>query len=140
MAAEITEYDALRDVDPAEWLALDEDERIYIVTEFHEAIEADLPDLMMHAMLHVVIENQIALGDETPVAGKLGQLRAEGLDRHDAIHALGSVLVNHIFEGMHATEPARGNDDYYSEIEVLTAEGWLQTAEDDSADDEDSGT
>jgi hypothetical protein len=140
MAAEITEYDALRDVDAAEWLALDEDERICLVTEFHEAVEVDLPDVSMHAMLHVIIENQIALGDETPVARKLGQLRAEGLDRHDAVHALASVLVNHIFEGLQGTEPARGNDAYYSDLEALTAESWLQGAADDSADNEDSGT
>jgi hypothetical protein len=127
----------MHDIDPAAWLALDEDERISLVTEFHEAVDVDLPDVMMHAMFHVVIENQVALGDETPVANKLGQLRAEGLDRHDAIHALASVLVNHFFEGLYGADPARGNDDYYSDLEALTAESWLQTECNDSADDED---
>ncbi len=42
-------------------------------------------------MTHVVVENQIALGDEIPVARNLHQLMAQGLDRHDAIHAIASV-------------------------------------------------
>lgn len=130
----------MRDIDPTDWLALDEDEQVSLVTEFHEAIEADLPDVMTHALFHVVIENQVALGDEIPVAAKLSQLRAEGLDRHDAIHALASVLAKHFFEGLGGTEPARGNEDYYADIETLTAKSWLRTVPDDPADDEGPGT
>lgn len=129
----------MRDVDAAAWLALDEDERISLVTEFHEAADIDLPDVTMHAMFHVVIENQIALADETPVANKLAELRAEGLDRHDAVHALASVLVNHFFEGLYGADPARSNDDYFSDLEALTVESWLQTEHSDSADGETPG-
>jgi len=45
----------------------------------------------LHATLHVIVEAQIALGDETP-AGCTGQrLIGEGLDHHDAI-------VEHIYD------------------------------------------
>ena len=46
-----------------------------------------LPNEKLHAVLHVVIENQIALGDEIP-----------GLDRHEAIHCIASVLAEFIHD------------------------------------------
>jgi hypothetical protein len=45
-----------------------------------------------------LIENQIALGDEIPVQRTAQRLMDEGLDRHDTIHAIGSVLVGHMFD------------------------------------------
>jgi hypothetical protein len=42
-------------------------------------------------MAHVVVENQVALGEATSVPEALDRLINEGLDRHDAVHAVGSV-------------------------------------------------
>ena len=45
---------------------LDEDERITLVMEYHEAAGIDMPDDYAHAVLHVVVESQIAMGATTP--------------------------------------------------------------------------
>jgi hypothetical protein len=50
-----------------------------------------------HAANHVIVENQLAMGDATVVPATLARLMQEGLDRHDAIHAIGSVLVGIFF-------------------------------------------
>ena len=46
------------------------------------------PNEQLHATFHVVVENQIALGDELPVRRAVDRLMAEGLDRHQAVHAV----------------------------------------------------
>ena len=56
------------------------------------------PNAKVHAVMHAIIENQIALGDEIPVQRTAQRLMDEGLDRHDTIHAIGSVLVGHMFD------------------------------------------
>jgi hypothetical protein len=59
-------YDPYKAPDPDEWLALDEQERIDLVRDYHRAAGIRLPNATMHATLHAVVEMQIALGDETP--------------------------------------------------------------------------
>src|SRR5437016_9813537 len=61
----------------------------------------------------VVVENQVALGDEIPVRRTLERLRAEGLDRHDAVHAAGSVLAKRIYDLLRSEE-------HTSELQSLT--------------------
>jgi len=117
-------YDPMLEADPKEWEALDDDERISIVMEYHQEAGIELPDEYTHALLHVVVENQIALEEETPVEAVLHRLIDENLDRHDALHAIASILVNHMYELMHGEDAALGNDEYYAELEKLTAEKW----------------
>jgi hypothetical protein len=124
-------YDPLQAPNQQEWLALDEDDRNELVQDYHRRAGIRLPRISMHAMFHVVVENQVALGDETPVARTLDRLMAEGLDRHDALHAIGSVLADCIHEA--ASEPARADAtearrDYFAAVEELTAEDWRQSA------------
>jgi hypothetical protein len=88
-------YDPMLDVDSEQWEALDTDERINFVMEYHQEAGTEAPpDEYSHALLHVVVENQIALGNETPVETAFHRLLDGNLDRHDAIHAIASVLVN----------------------------------------------
>jgi len=83
----VQDYDPLEAPDPEEWMALDEQERIDLVRDYHRRAGIRLPNEKLHATLHAIVEAQIALGDETP-AGRIAQrLISEGLDRHDAIHA-----------------------------------------------------
>jgi hypothetical protein len=121
------EYDPMLEPAPERWEALDDDERISAVMQYHKEIGADLPDEYTHALLHVVVENQIALGDETPVEAVLHRLVDENLDRHDAVHAIASILVNYVHELMHGEDSALDNDDYYAELEKLTADKWLRS-------------
>lgn len=76
----------------------------------------------MHVTLHVIVENQILLGETTPVLAAMKRLAAEGLDRHEAIHAVAGVLAWHMREMLDGNR--RGNEVCFAEIERLTAETW----------------
>ncbi len=121
-------YDPVRAPDAGEWLALDEQERIALVAAHHRRTRAKLPTLQLHAAIHVVAENQIA--ERVAVAQKtLERLLAQGLDRHEAIHAIGSVVAEHVWKAMNDT--LRGPDleeGYFRRLEALNASDWLKGA------------
>jgi hypothetical protein len=133
----IGDYDPLTGPDPDEWLATDEQQRIDMVERYHqrEGIELDRPEV--HAVMHAVVENQIAEGDPRPVSATLLRLMAEGLDRHEAIHAIASVFAYHLNTLMREvpsqTHPSGQQSDrdfvgpYLAELEQLTAESWLRS-------------
>ena len=121
----MTAYDPETSPAPADWLHADEAERIELVTAYHLRHRITLPNAELHAVVHVVVENQIALGEET-VVNTLARLRAEGLSRHDGLHAIGSILAGHLYELMQenqdaAVEPYRR---YLEELQRLTARNW----------------
>jgi hypothetical protein len=118
-------YDPLQAPDPEEWLSLDEDERIALVSYYHRRAKPRPPNAPAHAAIHVIVENQIALGDEYPVQRTADRLIDEGLDRHEAIHAIGSVLVGQMHEISQApTTGADLNERYLAALAQLTAAGW----------------
>lgn len=123
----IDDYDPQHAPDPDWWLALDEQERIDLARDHHRRARVQLPNARFHAMINAIVETQIAMGDELSVARTLDRLRAEGLDRHDALHAIGSVLARHLHSVM--TEGETGvdpNEAYRLRLDELTAEGWTQ--------------
>jgi hypothetical protein len=122
------------DLDLEQWGSLDEDQRLEMVIEYHREARIDLPDKHTHALMHVIIENQNALEGKTPVAATIHRLLNEGLDRHDAIHAIVSVLVNFMFERMKGEASDRSNDLYYAELKQLTADKWNRGVYMDTAD------
>jgi len=77
-------YDPLVTPAAEQWMELDEGMRIQLVEDYHWRARIRLPRPKAHAVFHVIVENQIALGDETPVQRTVDRLMAEGLDRHDA--------------------------------------------------------
>jgi hypothetical protein len=122
-------YDPQTTPAAGEWLALDESARIELVSAYHQRNRIQLPNPELHATIHVVIENQLALGD-TVVANTLARLEGEGLDRHDAIHAMGSVLAERLYELLR--EDCDVKDDgayaqYLKGLNDLTAQKWLST-------------
>jgi hypothetical protein len=122
-------YDPDRAIDPVAWNALDEDERQYLVERYHRKKRIKMPNSHVHAIFHVIVENQVALGTEIPAQKTLERLIREGLNRHDAVHAIGSVLAVHMFNLMkHGTKDQDVNANYYRQLEELTAEGWLKSA------------
>ena len=121
-----TKYDPLHAPDPDEWLGLDESERISLVSEYHEQYDEEMPNVQLHSTIHAVVENQAALGDEYPVRKALDRLVEEGLDRHDAIHAIGSVLIKYLWEiGTGENTSEDFSRDYFEEVKQLTAQQWL---------------
>src|SRR4030095_6697149 len=96
-----------------------------LVEEYHRRMRVQLPNATVHAVAHCVVENQIAMGDELPVRRTLERLISEGLDRHDSIHAVASVLMKHMYELMqHPTTAPVDQSVYFRELEDLTAKRW----------------
>ena len=93
-------YDPMRSPICGEWTALDEGEQIAFVSDYHCRSRIKVPNLRVHAAMHVAVENQVLMGDATPVADALERLTAEGLDRHEAIHAIASVLAGLMFDAI----------------------------------------
>jgi hypothetical protein len=123
-------YDPYKAPDPKEWSDMDEQERINLIEQYHRRAGIRLPNVTVHAVIHAVIETQIALGDELPVRRTLERLMSEGLDRHDALHAIGSVLAGHMHDLLSrpkTTSKADPNEPYYAALERLTAEEWLRS-------------
>jgi hypothetical protein len=119
-------YDPLVGPDTQEWLALDEQERIDVVWDYHREARIRLPNANVHAIVHAMVETQIALGDKTPVRRTAHRLMDAGLDRHETIHAIGRVLIQFMSDLMESqelehTEP---NAAYFAALERLTVEDW----------------
>jgi hypothetical protein len=120
----VTRYDP--DVDPPAdaWLLLEELQQIHLVEQYHRAADVDLPNPMLHAVMHTIVETQLAQGIPE-VRRTLERLLSEGLDRHDAIYAIGLVLANHMNELLVGEqESTNSNAAYLSALETLTAATW----------------
>ncbi len=117
-------YDANRRPNPREWLALDEIERSDIVERFHRRHGDYGESLQAHAAIHCVIETQLAEKIE-PVMAAFRRLRGEALNRHETIHAIGSVLGGFIFEILNGDNTSTDvNEDYFARLATLTKESW----------------
>jgi hypothetical protein len=119
------QYDAIEQPDPEIWLELDETKRVDLVIDYHRRIGVQLENSELHAVAHVVVENQIALGEATPAPETLERLMDEGLDRHEAVHAIGSILMEIVFDAAHKPDDEGDiNANYYRELALLTAADW----------------
>ena len=80
--------------------------------------------------MHVIVENQLALNDE-PVVRALARLMKEGLSRHDAVHAIGSVVAENIHDLLKQEDsPDTVRVRYYAAVERLTAATWRASGDD----------
>jgi hypothetical protein len=121
-------YDPLKRPDPEQWRSIDEQEQIQLVHDYHRRARIRLPNATVHAVVHVVVENQIVLGNEAPVRRAVQRLISEGLDRHESIHAVGSVLIGHVTDLLRGPDPgAEPNSSYYAALDRLTAKDWLRS-------------
>ena len=120
-------YDPLVAPDSEVWLALDEGERLILIEQYHRDADVDLPNFAVHAAIHAAVENQLA-SNLAPVCEAFTRLMSEGLNRHDAIHAIGSVLAAQLFELMRVgkAEPTEPNERYFRSLRELTAARWLR--------------
>ena len=74
-------YDPDRSPDTAWWSPLPEEEQIDLVLEHHRRAGVQLPNANLHAVTHVVVENQVLLRDA--VFGDLSKIDAD----NDAMNA-----------------------------------------------------
>lgn len=109
-----------------QWLALSELERIDLVEEFH-SVSGDFGEsLRLHSTIHAVVENQLAQGQPVEARAALARLLQGGVTRHDTIHAIGSVLAEHLFPALReAEDPQEFNQlSYVRGLANLTARQW----------------
>ena len=121
----LTKYDTDRAPDPERWLAQNEMELMEIVQGYHRREQIPLPNERVHASYHVMVENQVALGDRTPVRDAVVRLMGEGMSRHDALHAVGAVLAKHTHQAT-ATNVPVSREAYYADVRALTKDVWLR--------------
>ena len=119
------EYNPHHAPDSAEWLEIPESERIDLVSFFHEEAgeKLDGANDTLHAVIHVVVENQVALGVES-VGETIIRLMRQGLDRHEAIHAVGAVLSEDIYNLLKGGQEKPSPKQYKRRLQKLTAKRW----------------
>jgi len=118
------QYDPERAPDSAEWLGLDEQERIILIEDYHRSERIKLPNLTAHAVFHAIVENQIAEGLE-PVLRAMVRLANEGLPRHDAVHAIAFVVAEHVHDLFKSKDDAATSQARYSAaVERISAKSW----------------
>jgi hypothetical protein len=117
-------YDPMKSPSKA-WLEIDEGERHEIVRIYHKRHGLKPPNMNLHTVAHVVVENQLA--EQLPeVLSAMERLVYEGLDRHEAIHAIGSVLMEHLWELTQGrvSNPGDPHAPYFASLKQLTAASW----------------
>ncbi|MEJ2622113.1 MAG: DUF1841 family protein [Candidatus Thiodiazotropha sp.] len=119
------EYKPSQPPDAEEWLEMDEAERIRLVSEFHDEEGDDLLDgaRELHSSFHVIVENQIAM-KESLVSETIDKLTRQGLDRHEAIHAVAALLSEDIFDLYKGNIEKFDQKKYRRKLEKLTAKRW----------------
>lgn len=123
-------YDSLQTPAPDKWLTLDEGERLYLIEECHEREGVELPNPRLHASIHAVVENQLASGDPPEARRAMDRLLRDGLDRHEAVHAIGSVLLKHLYNLMrNAPKKKNPHEPYIRGLKNLTAKKWRASAD-----------
>jgi hypothetical protein len=133
MARSVTRYNPLHAPDPAAWLATDEHELLSLIEGYHRRQGTALPDAKAHALIHLAIEGQIA-ADAPDVRAALQRVIADGLDRHDAVHALGFAFVGFMHDAATGKSEAECKATYATELQNLTAEGWRKATLEEGGD------
>jgi hypothetical protein len=109
--------------DPARWLDSDEGARIHEIREYHKKARQPVgQNPSLHAAIHAVVENQLAEGHAAATAA-LSRLISEGLNRHDAIHAIGAIAAAEMFE-MLKDQATHDPEQYARKLQALTAARW----------------
>lgn len=117
-------YDPDHAPNPSEWLALDEQQRIQLIVEHHSRAHIPLPNLKAHAVFHAIVENQLA--ENLPaVVRAIARLTVEGMSRHEAVHAIASVVAEHIHDLFNdKVDSSSSKAIYTAAVERLSARDW----------------
>jgi hypothetical protein len=120
------QYNAMENPDPQEWLTYDEGERIMSIQGYHNSIKDLAPNAIMHASMHCIVENQLA-ENLFSTHRALKRLMNEGLNRHEAIHAISTVVAEQMQNIMSIGKPVdqkAADAQYNKNLKKLTAQAW----------------
>lgn len=120
-------YDPTVAPDPAAWRAADEHARLRAIEDYHHRSALKVPNVRMHAVIHNVVENQLAEGLPEALAA-MERLLGAGLSRHDVLHAIGSVVAGQI-HAMLAGQAPVDEGDYTRRLQALDPAAWRGSAE-----------
>lgn len=118
-------YDPLIGPAAETWLGLEDGERAEVVFRYHKRRGARAGNLRFHAIIHATVETQLAEGHAGATAA-LERLLGQGLDRHEAIHAIGSVVAEQIHAAMQGV--AFDAAAYEQRLSQLDAASWRRMA------------
>jgi len=92
----------------------------------------DREHLRAHLLIHEMVEKQLAENDPPEVGRVLHRLLANGLSRHEAVHAIGTVVAR---EALAMLRQGRELDKevYVRELQELTVESYRQSVADNEA-------
>jgi hypothetical protein len=95
--------------------------------QYHRKRKIKLPNRRLHAAMHVIVENQVATNQPPTARPALRRLVKGGINRHEAVHAIGSVLSRTIYSLLKGTQPPGedSNAKYAARLERLDADWWL---------------
>ena len=125
IGGEMDKYEPSKSITPDEWLVLDEEERVDLVRKFHEELDDEMPEdaLSFHSSIHVIVENQLAMGVEL-IPETIAKLTRQGLDRHEAIHAIGAIMSEDVFNIIKDSIQEFSPKNYRRKLEKITAKRW----------------
>ncbi len=117
-------YDAALGPDPGVWLNLDQGDMILAIEHHHvrERLRSRSSGLHSHAVVHMAVETQLAEDHPSESRQALERLRAQGLDRHEAVHALGAVFSAHLGQAVRTDH--FDQQGYARDLAQLDAEAW----------------
>jgi len=121
-------YDPQVAPDPAAWRLAEERARLRAIEDYHHRAALKMPNVRMHAVIHNVVENQLAEGLPETVA-TLERLVRAGLSRHDALHAIGAVVAGQIHAMLAGQAQALDEGDYARQLLALDPAAWRGSAE-----------
>lgn len=130
----MTTYDADSGPQGDAWQATAEADRIDLVESYHRRQRIASPQPTLHATIHVVVENQIASGEDVVIEA-MARLQREGLTRHESLHAVGTILTEQLY-GLMKGDIAPGSDSnsrYRERVKHLSADDWRNSGNDEHA-------
>ncbi len=124
-------YRGDREPDPAFWNRLSEEEQIRAIIQHHRVRSIRVPDLRLHALAHLLVEQQLASRKAPAANAALSRLLEDGLSRHEAVHAIGWVLTATLNEASAGELEGDFGAMYEERLGQLTAESWFAAFEDE---------
>ena len=110
-----------------EWINASEQETLDAILEYHMEHGFTAQAMLTHAGAHNIVENQLAeYKDLYPIQETIDRLMSEGLDRHEAVHAIGAIIMSLMHEMVTGKMKKFPEKRYIKELKTLTKAVWYE--------------